>query len=164
GSAGVGFALVLDIFEKDVRAVIGTNVRAVVGGSVTVEAIASESFTMLAAGAAATPGTAGVTGSFVVLLINQIGDGGTRALIEGGRTTPTVVEAGGDMTITAQDDVRDSLLFAGGVAAGGTAGVGVSSIVLVRTGQVDARSAEYDRVAAKRACGLSITATQCEGF
>src|SRR5690606_29637876 len=131
-------------FEKDVRAVIGQNVRAAVGGSVTVEAIASESFTMLAAGAAATPGTAGVTGSFVVLLINQIGDGGTRALIEGGQANPSIVEAGGDVTLTAQNNVLDSLLFAGGVAAGGTAGVGVSSIVLVRTGKVDAGIAAYD--------------------
>src|SRR5690606_26225440 len=44
------------------------------------------------------------------------------------------------------------------------AGVGVSSIVLVRTGKVDAGIAEYDRVAAKGTSGLSITATQSEDF
>jgi hypothetical protein len=163
GSAGVGFALVLDVFDKDVRAVIGRGVHATVGGSVSVRAIASESFTMLAAGAAAAQ-TAGVTGSFVVLLVNQGADSGTFAQLQGGQATPSVIEAGGDVTLTAQDDVRDSLLFAGGVAAGGTAGVGVSSVVLVRTGKVDAGIAEYDRVTAKGTSGLSITATQSEDF
>ena len=163
GSAGIGFALVLNVINKDVRAVIGKGVRATVGGSVLVSATARESFTMIAAGAAASQ-SAGVTGSFVVLIINQGADAGTRALIDGGQATPTVVEAGGNMTISATDDVRDSLLFAGGIAAGGSAGVGVSSVVLVRTGMVDAGIAEYDRVVAKGSAGLSITATQSEDF
>ena len=58
----------------------------------------------------------------------------------------------------------DSLLFAGGVAAGGTAGIGVSSVVLVRTGKVDAGIAESDHVIAKGSSGLSISATQSENF
>ncbi|MBX3093015.1 MAG: hypothetical protein KF680_00510, partial [Cryobacterium sp.] len=164
GSAGVGFALVLGIHNKDTRASIGDGVTALVGGDVTLRAEASESFTLIAAGAAAA-GTAGVTGSFIVLIINQ-GDSepGTRAIIGGGQANPTTVRADGNMTLNAADLVGSSWLVAGGVAVGGTAGVGVSAVVLVRTGIVDAGIAAYDVIDSKGATGLSITATQSADF
>ncbi|WP_262927584.1 hypothetical protein [Microbacterium sp. NIBRBAC000506063] len=118
GSAGIGFALVLGIHNKDVLASIGAGVTVRIGGDVSLTAAAEESFIQIAAGAAAAK-EAGVTGSFVVLLINQGSSApGTRAVINGSQNTPTTVYAGGNLSLSASDHVTDSILIAGSVAAG----------------------------------------------
>ncbi len=162
GSAGVGFALIVGVHNKDVRAYVGKNVTADVGGSVWLGATAGETFTEIAAGAGAS-GDAAVLGSFVVLIVNQGSSApGTRAYVDGGSArTATTLRARGSMTIAASDPV-DMTLFAGNIGGGGSAGVGVSPVVFVRTGIVDAFIAARDVVWARGGAGLSITAAQSE--
>ncbi|MGN6127474.1 MAG: beta strand repeat-containing protein, partial [Humibacter sp.] len=162
GEVGVGLGLVVDVFNKDVRASIGAAVTARVGGSVSIAASASESFTVLAVDAAAST-SAAVAGSIIVVVVNQGSDApGTRAYIDGGAQSPTTVLAGGDVSLQASDTVPTLSLYAGNLSIGGSAGVGVSSAVLVRTGIVDAYIAAADTLQAHGASGLSIGATQSE--
>uniref|UniRef100_UPI0032217262 beta strand repeat-containing protein n=1 Tax=Microbacterium sp. TaxID=51671 RepID=UPI0032217262 len=161
GSAGVGFALIVGVHNKDVRAFVGRGVVADLGGSVWLTATAGEGFTEIVAGGAAAS-TAGVTGSFTVLVVNEgDSDPGTRAYIDGGPETPSTVRARGSVTIAASDPVT-MVLFAGGVGVGSTAGIGVASVVFVRTGVVDAYVAAGDTVWARGGTGLTVTASQSE--
>jgi LPXTG-motif cell wall-anchored protein len=161
GEVGVGLGLIVNVFDKDVRASLGQSVTARFGGSVSLTATAVESFTELAVDAAASTGVA-VVGSFVVLVIDQDADApGTRAFIDGG-TRPSSVHAGGGMSIAASDTLPTLALYTGNLTVGGDAGVGVSSSVLVRTGVVDAGIAAGDDVVALGAPGLAVTATQSE--
>ncbi|WP_367889442.1 hypothetical protein [Humibacter ginsenosidimutans] len=161
GSVGVGLGLVVDVVNKDVRAYIGDGVAARVGGAVLLAATATDSLTAVAVDAGASTNTA-VVGSIIVAVINQgAGGPGTRAYIDGG-ARPTTVHAGGGMSIQASDTVPTLALYAGNLSVGGTAGVGVSSAVLVRTGIVDAFIAANDDVQAHGAPGLAIGAAQSE--
>ncbi len=162
GSVGVGVSVIVGVINKDVRAYIGHSVVASAGGDVTLRATDPQDFTEIAIGAAASQ-SVGVTGSFVVLVLNPSDSSpGTRAYIDGGPRQATVVHAGGNVTIQAEDNASNIGLYAGQVSVGGSAGVGISAAVLVRSGIVDAWIAGGDDIWAKGATGLTIGATQNE--
>ncbi|MFK4837878.1 beta strand repeat-containing protein, partial [Microbacterium sp. ZW T2_14] len=161
GSAGVGFALIVGVHNKDVRAYVGRGVTADLGGSAWLLATAGESFTQIVAGGGVAS-DAGIAGSFVVLVVNQgSGAPGTRAYVDSTAETPTALRARGSMTIGAADPVTMTL-FAGAIGAASTAGLGLSSVVFVRTGIVDAFAGAEAELWARGGIGLSLTATQSE--
>ena len=135
GSAGVGAGIVVEVITKDVRAFIGQGADATAAGNVTITATSSEDILMIVASAGASS-TAGVSASIVVVVLTV----GARAYIESaaGTGTASTVLAGGDMTITASDTADKIELIAGGAAFGGSAGVGVSIVVFVKTTTVRA--------------------------
>ncbi|WP_345762181.1 beta strand repeat-containing protein [Diaminobutyricibacter sp. McL0608] len=162
GSVGVGISVIVGVINKDVRAYIGHSVVASAGGDVTLRATDPQDFTEIAIGAAASQ-SVGVTGSIVVLVLNPSDSSpGTRAYIDGGPRQATVVHAGGNVTIQAEDNASNIGLYAGQISVGGSAGVGISSTVLVRSGIVDAWIAGGDDIWAKGQTGLTIGATQNE--
>ncbi|HTZ07417.1 MAG TPA: hypothetical protein VMB53_16900, partial [Gaiellaceae bacterium] len=154
----VGIGIIVDVVNKDVNASIGDPTAVEAGGDVTVSATATEQFLEIAVEAAASE-DAGVAGSVIVLVMNEGGGSpGTRASIGAG----SVVHAKGNVTVAASDTADQLQLYAGNVTVGGSAGVGVSSAVLVRSGIVDAGIGAGADIQAWGATGLTVTATQEE--
>ena len=157
GSAGVGVSVIVEVITKDVDAHIGKNATVRAGGDVVISAASSEDFFDLAvAGGAST--SAGVAGSILVVLLNAFDEHGTTAYIDDNAT----VRAGGKVDVLASDAANKLELSSGNIAIGSEAGVGVSSVILVRNGTVDAAVHQGAQVSANGGTGLSVVATQSE--
>ena len=163
GTAGIGIGIVVDVVNKDDQAYIGTSADVLMDGSVSISAITTEPVLLIAASAGGA-GTVGIAGSIVVFVLDQGSDStkGTRAFIN----AASIVHAGGSMTLVATDNADpandQTQLYAGGLAFGGTAGVGVSITTLVKTTTVDASIGAGSDITAKGGAGLSVTALQTE--
>ena len=160
GSAAVGLGLIVSVINKDTRAYIGKSVTLRVGGNVNLSATGGFTYWGLAAQLTASTG-AGVSGALIVAIFNQgSGDPGTRAYIDGGAATPTTVISGGELTVVASAP-NSYELYAGNVAIGSSAGVGVSAVIFVNDGIVEASVASNDTLGAG-AGGVTVSATQSE--
>ena len=159
GSAGIGAALIVDVISKDTRAYIGKSVILRVAGNVSITTTAGMDYFGVSASAGAST-SAAVSGSLVVLILDQGGSDGTRAFIDGGAATPTTVQAGGALSVTASAP-NTYQLYTGQVAVASSAGIGVSVVVFVNTGVVDAYIASYDTIGAGPG-GVAVSASQSE--
>ena len=155
GSAAVGVSIIVDVIDKDVGAWIGKNAHVSSGGDMSVSASSTENLFELAVAGGASEGAA-VTGSILVIVLNEAGTHSTTAFIDNG----AVVHAGGKVAVSASDSA-DLTLSSGNVAiGGGSAGVGASVVVLVRNGTVDAAIHQNAHVDADGGNGVSVSATQ----
>ncbi len=154
GTAGIGIGIVVDVITRDVEAHVDPSANIKAGQNVVVNASSSQTLLDIAASVGAA-GTAGVAGSIAVLVITNPAGGGTKGFID----SNAVVHAGGNMTVDATD-ASNIQLYAGGLAFGGTAGVGVSATVLVKTTAVDAYIGQGANVQANGSAGLSVAASQ----
>ncbi|MEA3511109.1 MAG: hypothetical protein U9R51_06700, partial [Actinomycetota bacterium] len=164
GSVGVGAGVVVEVIVKDVRAYIGAGTDARADGNVTITGMSSETLLDIAASIAAS-NTAAISASIVVAVVTN----GTRAYIESTSGNTTRVLANGNMTIEATD-TGDIQLYAGGLAvSAGSAGVGVSTAILVKTSTTEAFigstvdgaiTASNAEIQAWGSTGLTISATQ----
>ena len=100
GSAGIGAALIVDVIDKDTRAYIGNGVTLRVAGDVTVAATGGMTYFGLSASAGGST-SAAISGSLVILILDQGTNDGTRAFIGGGAAHPTTVHSGGTFSVTA---------------------------------------------------------------
>ena len=123
-------------------------------GSIGIGASDTQDITTIS-GNAAGGGNVGVAGSFDVVVLNS----NTQAYIAGGAGTK--VAAGGNLTVAAVGNA-DVDMIAGGLAAGGTAGVGASSTTLVHTDVVQAYIGPNAEIATGGAIGLSVLALSTE--
>ena len=155
GSAGIGAAIVVDVIDKDTRAYIGSGVTLRVAGDVNVASTAGMTYFALAASAGGST-SAAVSGSIIVAVIDQGSDDGTRAFID----DPTAVESGGALSVTASAP-NSYELYAGQIAVASSAGVGLSLVIFVNTGIVDAFIGAFDTITAG-AGGVTVSAFQSE--
>ena len=155
GSAGIGAAIVVDVIDKDTRAYIGSGVTLRVAGDVNVASTAGMTYFALAASAGGST-SAAVSGSIIVAIIDQGSDDGTRAFID----DPTAVESGGALSVTASAP-NTYELYAGQIAVASSAGVGLSLVIFVNTGIVDAFIGAFDTITAG-AGGVTVSAFQSE--
>ena len=165
GDVGFGLALDVEVISKDTYAYIGTSANVQAGGNVTVQATSTEPIFTVAASGGVTPGEVGAAGSIVVVVLNQgfSSSEGTSASIGDN----AVVHAGGNMIVAAADnaDPSDKLqLYAGGLAFGSSAGVGLATTVLVKSLVLDAHVGQGANVAAEGPAGLAVTATTQENL
>jgi hypothetical protein len=164
GSAAVAVTITVEIVNKDVAAYIGEGAHVWAGPAlascgtcdIVVKAIANETlFELTVAGGAGTG--AAVSGSILVVLLDELGDHSTSAYIDDN----AVVHAGGKVEVSASDTANLDLP-SGNIAIGtGSAGVGVSAAILVRTGKVDATIGNGAQVTGV-AGGVKVSATQSE--
>jgi len=121
GSAGVGASIDTTVFNKDVLAHIDGGAEVKAGDDITVKADSDESAVSVTA-AIAGGGKAGVGGAISIMVSTNE----TRATIADDLAgKATVVNAGGDVSVDADDDIT-TVVIAGSGAGGGTAGVGGS--------------------------------------
>ena len=104
----------------------------------TGEILGASNYYAEAVGGAAAAGGVAVQGSFAVMVFDDSVNAsiGT-SLIPGGPTTATSLTGTGAVTLTAESDLSSKAL-AGGIAAGRSAGIGVSSAVIVSSGDTRA--------------------------
>src|SRR6185503_17489138 len=165
GAAGIGVAVLVEVMNKTVDAHIGKSADVDTGGNVTITSTSSEDLLEIVASAGASSDTAGVSGSFAVVVLNKGGGSpGTRAYVGGGASPSdgTRVHAGGKLEIAASDSADKIQMFVGGLAFGSEAGVGVAAAVLVRDGTVDAAVGGNADLRAAGGTGVTVTATQDE--
>ncbi len=156
GAAGIGVGVLVEVINKHVEASMGSQAKVAAGGDVAVEADTSEDILDIAGSAGASSDTAGVAGSFIVVVLNN----DTKAFVAGG--TGATLHSGGDVSVTATDDAQDIKLFTGGLAFGSTAGVGVAASILVKTTTVDAYIGSGTSVRAAALPGVKVSAAQTE--
>ncbi|MGA2499913.1 MAG: hypothetical protein ABSH20_19420, partial [Tepidisphaeraceae bacterium] len=149
GGAGLGIGIVVDVLTKDTEAYIAPTANVKARQDVSVNSVATEDIKSIAASVGAGD-SAGIAGSIVVLVMGNPQGGGTKASLGG------TLNAGGNVSATASDTPNLNLL-AGGLAFGGTAGVGLSAVVLVKTNTVNADVAAQANITA---AGLTVSATQ----
>ncbi|MGH3050471.1 MAG: hypothetical protein ACRDLK_09955, partial [Gaiellaceae bacterium] len=136
--AGVAVSIVVDVIDKTVTASIDDNAHVYAGGTVTVQALSTETLFELAVGGAASGSSAAVTGSFIVVVMDEATGAGTYASIGAANVT-----SGGQTHVKASDTEDKLEMYAGNVSiSASSAGVGVSVTVLVRQGTVDAHVAK----------------------
>ena len=135
GGAGVGVGAVVEIVNKDVRAWIGTSAGVhATAGDVTVKAITTEDLLELAVGGAGSGSSPAVSVSIAIVVWNADSAYKTRAEIKSG----AIVTASGQILVEAGDTL-DLFITTGAIAvSGGSAGVGASITVVVRTQVVEA--------------------------
>jgi hypothetical protein len=155
GDAGVGVGVIVDVINKTLSASIGSSANVYSGGNVNVAATATESYFGLAIEGSAS-GDAGVSGSVVVVALNQGSGTGTSAEV-GGSTT---LDSQGNVGISATDTANNLNLSAGQISFGGSAGVGASVVTLVRGEDVDAGIGSGAAITANGSTGLSVNAAQ----
>ena len=133
GGVGAGISVIVDVINKDVSASIGNGANVWAGGTITVQALSTENLFELAVVGAVSTSSAGIAGSFIVLVMNGSGSHMTTAYI--GSAT---VHSGGLTHVKASDTANQLQVYAGNVAIGDSAGIGVATSVIVRNGNVDA--------------------------
>jgi hypothetical protein len=156
GAAGIGVGVVVEVINKHVEASIGSQAKVSAGGNITVDAATTEHILDIAGSAGVSTDTAGVAGSFIVVVLNN----DTKAFVAGG--TGATLHSGGKVEVSATDDAQDIKLFTGGLAFGSTAGVGVAASILVKTTTVDAYIGSSTSVRAPGAPGVTVKAAQTE--
>ena len=132
GTAGVGVGVDVTTLTKTTTATLGAGAQVLADGSVELRSKSTEDVTSFVVTGAA-GGTVAVnvsTGVFVSTVT-------TRSEIEGGGATRTLVDAGENVVVEAISGAEYDL-FAGGIALGGTAGIGASVSVPVITKRTDA--------------------------
>ena len=130
GNVGIGAGIVVGVITKDTRAYIGWGADVAAGGSISITSTSVEDLLNIAASIGAS-NSVGVSASIIVGVITV----GSRAYISSNSGAPSSVLAGGDLTIAASDDAKIGF-YAGGLAVGSSAGVGVSSATQVRNSTV----------------------------
>ena len=165
GDVGFGIALDVEIINKNTYAYIGSSTLAQAGGDVTVQATSTEPIFSVGASAGVSTGTAGAAGAILVVVLDQGSNSseGTYAYIDNGAS----VQASGSVVVAAADNADPSnklQLYAGGLAFGSTAGVGLANTTLVKTLVLDAHIGQGANVSAKGQAGLAVTATTQENL
>ncbi len=153
--SSVGIGLIVDVVNTAVGASIGTGATVATGGDATVSATSSEKFFGLAIQLAASS-SAAVSGSILVLVMNSGTGTGTYASVGAGST----VRAGGNLTVSATDTADKLELYAGQIAFGSTAGVGIAAAVLVRSQRVEATVGNGADVSAAGAIGVAVAGAE----
>ena len=153
--SSVGIGLIVDVVNTTVGASIGTGATVATGGDATVSATSSEKFFGLAIQLAASS-SAAVSGSILVLVMNSGTGTGTYASVGAGST----VRAGGNLTVSATDTADKLELYAGQIAFGSTAGIGIAAAVLVRSQRVEATVGNGVDVSAAGATGVAVTGAE----
>ena len=96
GSAAVGVSIIVDVIDKDINAWIGKSAHVSAGGDITVSASSAETLFELAVAGGASEGAA-VTGSILVVVLNEAGTHSTSAFID----NSAVVHGGGNVGVSA---------------------------------------------------------------
>ncbi len=154
-SASVGLTAVIDIVNSNVRAWIGNSAKVRAGGSVTVEATASEDWFVIAVAGGGSASSAAVTGSVLVFVFNQ-GGSAPKVLASIGASE---VHALGAVTVSAHRSASGPLSAGNLAIGGGSAGIGASAVVVVRSSVVEARVAGGSNIQAG-GTGLLVSAVQ----
>ena len=141
GTAGVGAAIGVLVFQGETTAKVYSGSTLLSGLDIRVEAASDEQVIMTVIGIAG-GGTAGVSGSAAVLVMNVV----TQAIIEdSAKDNPGNVTAGRNISVKA-DDKTNLIMAAGGAAGGGVAGVGIAIEVAVYRNTVTAKVGNYNHL------------------
>ena len=157
GNAGVGIGLDVNVVVENTRALVGSGVAVKAGGDIELRANSDQDFTSVAATAGVSTDGTGVGGSVSVYIVTT----NTEAIAAGG--AGAALQAGGGVAVTA-DAPFDLTQIAGALAYGNSAGIGISSTVLVHTDQVQALVGPQTALAAGSATGVNIAATSHESL
>ncbi len=122
-TAGIGGAVDVEILTRNVKAHIDAGATVNASNNVTLDAASRESMTNVAASVAA-GGTAGISGSAAVLVLNNT----TEASIGDSAN----IVADGSVVVASENSVK-ALPIAGSVGVGAKAGVGLSNATIVET-------------------------------
>ncbi|WP_233151895.1 hypothetical protein, partial [Pelomonas sp. KK5] len=131
GNAGVGIGLDVSVLIENTKTTLGSGVAIQAGRNLTVRAASDQDITSVAATAGVSTDGTGVGGSVSVYIVSN----DTEATTAGG--AGSALQAGGALAVTA-DAPFDITQIAGALAYGNSAGVGISSTVLVHTDTVKA--------------------------
>src|SRR5690606_11336184 len=91
GTAGIGAGVVVQVVTQDVTALVGAGSTVRAGGNIAIGATLTEDVLDIAASAAASSGTAGVSASLVVLVLTN----NVRAQVASTQADPTTMLARG---------------------------------------------------------------------
>ena len=156
GNAGVGIGLDVGVITRNTTASVGAGADLVAtAGDITVAAASHDTITSIAGTFGLSTSGTGVAASIAVqVLITE-----TRAFVEDG--AGTTLTAGGDVEITATADL-DSLMVAGAIGGGSSAGVGVANTTFVHADTVVARIGSGNVVNSAGANGVRVEAESTE--
>ena len=154
-SASVGLTAVIDIVNSNVRAWIGDSADVRAGGSVTVQATANEDWFVIAVAGGGSASSAAVTGSVLVFVFNQ-GGSSPKVLARIGASD---VHALGAVSVLASRTASGPLSAGNLAIGGGSAGIGASAVIVVRSSIVEAGVASGSDIQAGGA-GLTVSAVQ----
>ncbi len=134
GSAGIGVGLIVEIMNKNVVAYIGSSANVYAGDDVSIGANPTENLLEIAVAGGASEDAA-VAGAIIVVALDQGGGShSTSAYIDNG----TTLHSQGSVQVSASDTAPLQLIAGNVAIGGGSAGVGASAAILVRSGNVDA--------------------------
>ncbi len=157
GNAGVGIGLDVTVLIENTKTLLGSGVAIQAARDIAVKAASDQDITSVAATAGvATDGT-GVGGSVTVYVVTN----DTEATTAGG--AGSALQAGGALAVTA-DAPFDIVQIAGALAYGNSAGVGISSTVLVHNDTVKAMVGPNTALAAGASAGADVAATSHENL
>ena len=143
GTAGVGAALGVSVFKNTTKAFLGDQSVTNAGGLTKVAADSNETFYGITV-AGAGGGTAGVAGALSI----RVHDSTTKAYVENHVNQNNAYAASGQsVLVRARNEVRE-LGVTGGLAGGGTVGVGLGADVLIIRNQANAFVGNNARVKA----------------
>ncbi len=155
--AGVGAGLDLDVLNKDTRAYIGAGAVAKAAGGITIEADSTETILSVATNVGG-GSSAGIAGSASVQVITT----GARAYVDDTPSgTGASLSAGGDVTITASDTFKATMI-AGSIGVASSAGIGAANTTLVHSETVEAYVGQRASVSSQGTNGLSVGASSSE--
>ncbi|HEX4526566.1 MAG TPA: hypothetical protein VH108_07475, partial [Gaiellaceae bacterium] len=142
GTAGVGVGVIVDVFNKDTEASIGSHNAITVSGNVTVGATSTDTFNEISVGGGF-GGTASVNVQAAVPVINVT----TEAFVTDGSSPANgaVISADGSVGVTA-DEAMTLNVIAGNISGGGSAAVGAAVSVPVVTKETHAWIGNYAHV------------------
>ncbi|MBI3347591.1 MAG: hypothetical protein HY020_10320, partial [Burkholderiales bacterium] len=156
-NAGVGIGLDVSVLIENTKTTLGSGVALKAGRDIAVRAGSDQDITSVAATAGvATDGT-GVGGSVSVYIVTN----DTEVTTAGG--AGSALQAGGSVAVTA-DAPFDINQIAGALAYGNSAGVGISSTVLVHNDTVQALVGPSTVIAAGSTGGVDVAATSHENI
>ncbi|MCI0344497.1 MAG: hypothetical protein L0221_03490, partial [Chloroflexi bacterium] len=160
GSGGLGAGVDVGVITKDTYAYVADTAIVKAKDDIAIGAESDEDTLSVAAnlGISGSGFAVGITAS--VYVVNTE----TLAYVDDAGFGNASLQAGGDLTLSA-DDTAEFMLFAGTVAiGGGSAGVGVSNTTLVHNDTVEAYIGGGSSVTARGATGVTVSATSSESL
>ena len=159
-SAAVGLTAIVEIVNSNVRAWIGSDASVRAGGSVTVEAKAVDDWFELSVAGGVSGSSAAVTGAVLVFVFNQ-GSSNPQVLASIG--SGATVHALGAVDVLASRTASGPFSAGNLAISGGSAGVGASAVVIVRSSVVEAMVGANADIQAG-GTGLTVSAIQSGDF
>jgi len=156
GGVGVGVAVNVDVVTRNTLATVGAGAELdSSGGNILVNAGSTDNFTSVVATFGASSSDVAVALSAGVLVLTTT----TRAEVENGAADDhNVLDAAGDITVSASSTLDMDFIAGGGAASLGGAGIGIAASVLVHFDTVEAKVGNYTDITTGGATGLSVNA------